>query len=159
MEGAAPREYIEFYRLDLSSATRSILIPSGLLIAAGSPFVCVAAARIPLGVDVPRDLVGFFGAGVVLFGLVMGFGGMGRLLVHDGFVGVTRDGIHVRAERRDEFVEWGDVREVRSSVPIELVLTSGRVVSLPKVSATQGADVHARLEDLRRKASLNLLRR
>ncbi len=162
MEGAAPREYLEFYRLDLSAATRAILVPAGFFIALGAPFVCVAAARIPIGVDVPRDLVGFLGAGSVLVGLVMGFGGMGRLLLHEGFVGVTLDGIHVRAERRDEFVPWSEVRAVRlaeDARTVELVLDDERIVTLPHVSAAKGGAVDARLEELRRKASLNLLRR
>lgn len=157
------REYLEFYRLDVSSDARAILVPSALLIGTGSLFVCVAAARIalPVAVPVPRDIVGFFGAALVLFGLVTGFGGMARLLSREGFVGVTVEGIHVRAGARDEFVTWGDVDGIRGERDreLELVLRDARAISLPPVSAPQGLSVRGRLEELRRKAHLNLLRR
>jgi hypothetical protein len=169
----SPREYIEFYRLDLSSATRRVLVPAALLVAFGSGFVCVAGACLPITVDVPRDLVGFFGAACVLVGLIMGFGGMARLLRSDGFVGLTLEGIHVRVERRDEFVRWDDVGEIRAGGPgkgdgrgrgratgqsVDLVLRDARSIALPNVSGPKGVVIRDRLEHLRRKASLNLLR-
>ena len=64
-----------------------------------------------------------------------------------------------RAESRDEFVLWEEVERVRGGEPIELVLRDARAVELPPVTAPAGLVVHARLEELRRKASLNLLRR
>lgn len=159
-EAATTREYIEFYRLDLARATRIILIPAAFLIAFGSLFVCVAAARVTINLDVPRDLIGFFGAATVLVGLIVGFGGMARLLFREGFVGLTRDGIHVRAETRDEFVPWGDVEKVRGEgASLELVLRDAPAVALPTVSAPSGMVVRDRIEALRRKASLNLLQR
>ncbi len=162
------RQYLEFYRLDLSAATRSTLVPAALLVTVGSGFVCVAAARIPIAaIGVPRENVGLFGASVVLCGLVVGFGGMARLLKHEGFVGVTREGVHIRADGRDEFVLWDDILSVRAQASArakkeraELVLREGGVVvTLPDVSAPPGLTVSARLEDLRRKASLDLLAR
>ena len=156
----APREYIEFYRLDLSSATRGILIPAASLISVGSLFVCVAAARFRISIGVPRDLIGFFGASVVLVGLVMGFGGMARLLFREGFVGLTLDGIHVRFEARDDFVPWGDLDAIRCDARgrnLELVLRDASSVLLPAVSGPKGLLVRDRIEHLRRKASLNLL--
>jgi hypothetical protein len=152
-----PRQYIEFYRLDLSRATRSILIPAAALITFGSGFLCVAAARIVLHTDIPRDTIGFFGGVCVLSGLVFGFGGMGKLLSREGFVGVTREGVHVRAESRDEFVPWDEVSSVRGDTPVELVLRDERAVPLPDVTAPRGVVVRDRLEELRRKASFNLL--
>ena len=152
---ATPRQYIEFYRLDLSAATRAILIPAALLITVGSAFVCVAAARI--SISVPRDAIGLLGGSTVLCGLLFGFGGMGRLLSREGFVGITLEGIHVRAEARDEFVPWEDVACVRGGEHVELVLRDDRAVELPQVTAPAGLAVHTRLEELRRKASMNLL--
>lgn len=156
-----PREYIEFYRLDLSSNTRRILIPSATLVTIGFFPVCFAGAHMamPWGLDVPRDLVGFVGGAIVLVGLVTGFGGMGRLLFREAFVGVTRDGIHVRAERRDEFVRWEDLRAIRGEPgALELVLEGDRIVALPHVSAPRGLALRQRLDDLRRKAGLGILR-
>lgn len=152
-----PRQYLEFYRLDMSSSTKAILIPAASLVTFGSAFVCVAGARISIGF--PRDAVGFFGGAVVLVGLVVGFGGMARLLSHDGFVGVTKEGVHVRAPARDEFIPWDDVSKVQGSAPIELVLKDERAVSLPKLSAPAGLDLRERFDALRRKASLDLLGR
>lgn len=156
-----PREYIEFYRLDLSANTRRILIPSATLVTIGFFPVCFAGAHMamPWGIDVPRDLVGFVGGAIVLVGLVMGFGGMGRLLFREAFVGVTREGLHVRAEGRDEFVNWDELRAIRGEPSaLELVLESDRIVALPSVSAPRGLALRQRLDDLRRKAGLGILR-
>jgi hypothetical protein len=96
----------------------------------------------------------------VLVGLVTGFGGMGRLLFREGFVGVTRDGIHVRAEGSDEFVSWDTLKSVRATPgAIELVLEGERAVVLPSVSTPTGVPLVQRLDDLRRKAGLGLLKK
>lgn len=156
------REYLEFYRLDLSSATRAILIPAAALITVGGVVACTAGARMPLTIGVPRDMLGFLGAVTVLTGLIMGFGGMARLLRRDGFVGLTVEGVHVRVDARDEFVPWGDLDAIRTAAGgsnLELVLRDSSSVSLPAVSGKRGLVVQDRIEHLRRKASLNILRK
>ncbi|MBK6698205.1 MAG: hypothetical protein IPG50_39380 [Myxococcales bacterium] len=145
------RDYLEFYRLDVSRASRRVLIPATALVAFGSLFVCVAAARIPI--SAPRGTVGLVGAVTVLFGLVLGFGGMARLLAYDGFIGFTRDGVHVRDGRRDEFVAWGDIE----SVTARALVAKGGTVPLPSVSAPAGVDLTNRIDALRRRALHGLL--
>ncbi len=162
MSARAEREYLEFYRLDLSSATRAILIPAAALITVGGVVACTAGARMPITIGVPRDVLGFLGAATVLVGLITGFGGMARLLRLDGFVGLTLEGVHVRFEARDEFVPWTDLVAIRTAAGggnLELVLCDATSVSLPAVSAPRGMVVRDRIEHLRRKASLNILRK
>ncbi len=149
------RAFVEFFRRDLGAMSRNILVPAGILVFFGAPAVCYGAAG---KVSANRLEIGLVGLIILLSGLLLGFLGMARLVSHDVYVAVARDGLMVHLDA-DTFYPWSDLRAVVAEseglglefeddrAPVHVVGTFGDLS--PKVLAE-------RLEDWRRKAGWSL---
>lgn len=155
----AEREYLEFYRIDVSAPMRRVLIPSVLLVMSGASMVCFSAAV--HGSQLWKPITGFLGAVGILTGLLSAIVGMSRLLREDAYVGVVEDGLVIRSkgERGNEiFLSWDDVTRVAfDSGVVVLELREGPRVRLdPLLPPAKMADLALRLEDWRRKSPYKL---
>ncbi|HWL86610.1 MAG TPA: hypothetical protein VNO21_12455, partial [Polyangiaceae bacterium] len=102
----APREHLEFYRVDQSGPTKRILIPAVALLTVGPPMVLFSAAlrKFP-----GSTAIGVVGAALMIAGLVIGFSGLGMLMLDDRYLAVVQGGLLVHLGKEETFIAWEDV--------------------------------------------------
>ena len=150
---------LTFDRAD-DARVRSVLVRGGLALATGAALLLLCALterlHLPDGVRVAASLLGLVLFGV---GLVSGFYSLPRLLAHDVYIGVRRDGLVAELGEGAELIPWDELEAITAN-PEGLVLR--RVDGPDRVIArTFGGktpvELARALDDARRKATLNLL--
>lgn len=148
-----PRRYHEFFRVDQVPAFRRVLLPAVLLLTVGPPLVLVSATMKQVH---GHEVLGFLGALLMFGGLLLGFVGIGVLLLEDRYVAVAADGLVVHVGREETFHPWASIAALRAEDHHLVVeLHDAPPLRLPFGKADLSRIV-ARLEDWRRKAAWNL---
>lgn len=150
---------LTFYRAD-DGRVRPILVRGGLALATGAALLLLCALterlHLPTGVRVGASLVGL---GLFGFGLVSGFYSLPRLLAHDIYIGVRRDGLVAELGEGAELFPWDELEAI-SAHPEGLLLrrVDGEDRVIPRTfGGKTPAELARALDDARRKATLNLL--
>ena len=152
-------EYLEFYRVDQSGPTKRILIPAVALLTVGPPMVLFSAAlrKFPGSVA-----IGVAGAALMIAGLVIGFFGIGMLMLDDRYLAVVEGGLLVHLGKEETFFAWDSLQAIRCEG--EALVVVPREPSEPGESAALRfpfskkslPEIAARLEEWRRRDAWNL---
>jgi hypothetical protein len=151
---------LDLYRIDVSSRIWPFLIPAAFLVTVGAMGVCTAfVTHGPLAER--SDVISLVGAACMLAGLLLAILVVRPILTHDEYVAALEAGVMWRVAGEEGFLAWPEIEEVRwegeratlvvrprEGVGIEFTRPFGRAT---------GDEVAARLNDLRRKASFQLL--
>jgi len=152
----APREHLEFYRVDQSGPTKRILIPAVALLTVGPPMVLFSAAlrKFP-----GSTAIGVVGAALMIAGLVIGFSGLGMLMLDDRYLAVVQGGLLVHLGKEETFIAWEDVAAIRCE-GTDLVVVPREAASPAHLrvpfSKKRLPEISARLEEWRRRDAWNL---
>jgi hypothetical protein len=157
IESDNPHAYVEFYRRDLGSISRRILIPAGVMVFLGAPATCFGLAI--RGSVASHFAVGIPGVIVLVGGLLLGFLGMARLVGEEAYVGVVQDGLVVKSKTAESYYAWADLGAIKAEASA-LVLTKRDSDDLIRVEGNFGGlsptALAERLEDWRRKSGWKL---
>ena len=152
-----PHAYVEFYRRDLGSISRKILIPAAIMVFFGAPAVCFGLAV--KGSNASHFAIGIPGVIILVGGLLLGFLGMARLVGEEAYVGVVKDGLVVRSKTAESFYAWSDLCAVKSEASALLLTRTSDENPIRIEGRFGGLSPNAlaeRLEDWRRKSGWQL---
>jgi len=160
-------ECLESYRVDTTSRAWPILVPGAIMTTIGAVLICTSfVAR---GVLMHRSEITYLGVVCMAFGPLLATLGMRHLLTHDDeYLAVLERGMLVHVLGAEDFVPWSDLTHVawdaargaggaivferRDKDPLVVMRTFGR-----GSRGMTGDAVAARIDELRRKASFNLI--
>jgi hypothetical protein len=146
---------LEWFRVDRSRGTTWLLVVGTSLVFAGAALVACGIFTHRTS-DTLRNLT-LLGAALLIFGLVLAFGGLTVLLSRDEYLGVRADGILIKQSRGDTFLGWETLTGVRCDVGAKAVVFEGTgdpFVLREEYAGAKHAVLAAHLDDLRRKATL-----
>lgn len=148
---------VDFFRVDRSGATRRVLVVAGLLVASGATAIGAhLVSRLEFGTSRLVSLLG--GLGVVA-GLILGFGAMAMLLFENVYLLIREDGVLCHENGKEVTLAWGGVEKIRLDAKTGVVVFDRTGAEpLRWFAGANASDLHARLEEARRKALHGLLR-
>jgi hypothetical protein len=147
---------IDFFRVDRSGATRRLLVVAGLLVAVGATSIGAHLVR-RLGADLGH-LVSLVGGLTVVAGLILGFGAMAMLLFENVYLLIREDGVLCHENGKETTIAWADIEKVTLEGTGVVVFQRKDAAPLRWFAGSNAKDLHARLEDAKRKALHGLYR-
>lgn len=150
---------VDFFRVDRSSTTRRLLIVAGGLVTAGATGVSAhLVSNLTQSVGHTISLV----SGVVtLAGLILGFGGLAMLLFENVYLLIQTEGLLFHDNGKETSVPWPELEAavVDAERPDFIVFQRKDGSPLRWFAGGAAKDIHAKVEDAKRKALHGLLRR
>jgi hypothetical protein len=150
---------LSFYRAD-DARLRPLLVRGGIALTFGGALMLLTALterlHLPLGLRIAASLTGI---GLFLFALVNGFVMLPRLLSSDHWICARTDGLCLSLGPEEELFPWDDVKAIEpaaSGIVVKKADGTERVIERTFGGKTP-AELAKTLDDVRRKASLNLL--
>lgn len=148
---------IDFFRVDRSGATRRLLVIAGVLVSVG--MTCVGAHLVR---RLPNDLAHVISLGgglTVISGLILGFGSMAMLLFENVYLLIREDGLLCHENGKETLITWAELSEATLDADAGVVVFERRAgASIRWYAGKNARDVHAHVEDARRKALHGLLK-
>lgn len=150
---------LESYRVDTTSRAWPILVPGAIMTTIGAVLICTSfVAR---GVLMHREEITYLGVACMAFGPLLATLGMRHLLTHDDeYLAVLERGMLVHVSDAEDFVPWADLTHVTWDAARGAILFERRGADALVVMRTfklTGDALAARIDELRRKASFNLI--
>jgi hypothetical protein len=149
-----PDEVIEFHR----GGGRGIALPLvfGALLVAFGAFLVLGSLTL-FRRDLPLKSATFAGIMAILAAPAVVLGGLFRRAVGEACVSLRRDGVQLEQDGETTFVAWADVEDARATDgSVELVRAHDKPLKID-AGLPDPAAFAARVLELRRKASFNVL--
>ncbi len=152
-----PTAGVDFFRVDRSGATKRLLIIAGTLVTVGATTIGAHLVH-RLAPDVGH-VVSLAGGGVVIAGLILGFGTMAMLLFENVYLLLREDGLLVHENGKETTIPWAELESAAVDGTSGFVLLRRKdVAPLRWFAGANAKDVQSRIEDARRKAMHGLYR-
>jgi hypothetical protein len=153
---------LESYRVDVTGQAWPILVPAALLTSCGAMLICTSF--VAHGVLMHRPELTYIGAFCMLSGLTLAVYCMRRLLVEDEYIAALEGGLLLHCRDADAFLAWEDLAAITWDAAREAIVLERRrdedaaPIALTRPFARTSNDkLAARLDELRRKASFQLI--
>ncbi len=148
---------VDFFRVDRSAATRSLLVGAGSLVTVGATVVGAHLVS-RLGADLGH-LLSLLGGVMVIAGLVLGFGAMAMLLFENVYLLIRQDGVLCHENGRETTIPWADLEAVSlEEASGVLVFRRRGGEPLRWFAGKTAKEIQGRVEDAKRKALHGLLK-
>jgi hypothetical protein len=148
---------VDFFRVDRSGATRRLLIIAGLLVAIGA--TSIGAHLVSRLTPDLAHLVSLVGGLTVIVGLILGFGAMAMLLFENVYLLIRQDGLLCHENGKETTIAWGELEGVSlEEATGVLVFRRHDAEPVRWFAGKTAKDIHARIEDAKRKALHGLLK-
>ncbi|MFO0736076.1 MAG: hypothetical protein U0270_09360 [Labilithrix sp.] len=150
---------VDFFRVDRSGTTRRLLIGATGLVAAGC--LGISAHLVSNLSEGIAHTISLFGGVMTVAGLVIGFGGLAMLLFENVYLLIQQDGLVFHDNGKETNVPWPDLEGARLDAKAPGFIVFERKEGSPLRWFAGGAakDIHAKVEDAKRKALHGLLKR
>ncbi len=150
---------LESFRIDASSRAWMYLVPATVAIFLGALGVCTAF--VTHGVFAHTDWFAIFGSAAMLAGLALAALVVLPVITHDEYVAALEGGLLWKLADEEHFLPWDEMQHVKWDVTqaaIVIARREGEPIAIARKFGRMSADLVApRLEDIRRKASFNLV--
>ena len=142
---------VDFFRVDRSGATKRLLVVAGALVAVGATSIGAhLVSRLPEDVG---HVVSLAGGLVVISGLILGFGAMAMLLFENVYLLIREDGLLLHENGKETTIPWSELESASADRASGVIVFQRKDAERIRWFAGANAkDVHARIEDARRKA-------
>ena len=149
---------IDFFRVDRSGTTRRILIAATGLVASGC--LGIGAHLVSNLNESVGHAISLLGGVITIAGLILGFGGLAMLLFENVYLLIQEQGLVFHDNGKETNVPWGDFEGAALDTKQRGFIVFSRKDASPLRWFAGGAakDIHAKVEDARRKALHGLLR-
>ena len=148
---------VDFFRVDRSGATRRLLILAGLLVAVGA--TSIGAHLVHRLEPDTGHLVSLLGGVTVVAGLILGFGAMAMLLFENVYLLIREDGLLMHENGKETTIAWADLESAALEGASGFVVFRRTAAEPLRWFAGKSAkELHARVEDAKRKALHGLFR-
>jgi hypothetical protein len=157
-EVTGPEELLEWFRVDRGKSTRGLLVTGTIFVFFGAGLVTFGF--VTHGQSEATRAVALLGAAMLVFGLVLAFGGMTVLLARDEYLAIRADGIVLHHAAGETVHPWPSVSAVSHDATLDaivLIVDGQSVVIRERYSGATPGELSAHLEELRRKATVGAL--
>jgi hypothetical protein len=146
---------VDFFRVDRSAKTRSLLVTGVCLVTGGATAVGAhLVRRLPESVS---HLVSLLGGITVIGGLVTAFGALAMMLFEDVYLSIRDEGLLLHDNGKETIIAWAELTEVVVDAPKGLVELRRPDKEVLRWHAGKGApNMGARIEEAKRKAAHGL---
>ena len=150
---------IDFFRVDRSGTTRRLLVAAAGLVAAGCLGIGAHLVH-QLGESTGRA-ISLLGGIITISGLILGFGGLAMLLFENVYLLIQEQGLLFHDNGKETTVPWPDFEgaALDKKEPGFIVFRRKDASPLRWFAGGAAKDIHAKVEDARRKALHGLLPR
>lgn len=139
----------DFFRVDRSRPTVRVLLFGAALVTTGAGMIgshLMHRVADPIG-----HWVTVVGGMLLLGGLVTGFGTLAAMLFENVYVKLEEKHVLLHENGREETIGWGDVTSARAESG--MVTVTGRSAEIHFHAGRAAADIAAKIEEKRRKAT------
>lgn len=150
---------VDFFRVDRSGTTRRLLIGAAGLVAAGC--LGIGAHLVSNLSESVGHAISLFGGVITIAGLVLGFGGLAMLLFENVYLLIQEDGLVFHDNGKETNVPWPDFEgaTLDKKQPGFIVFNRRDKSPLRWFAGGAAKDIHAKVEEAKRKALHGLLKR
>ena len=147
---------VDFFRVDRSSRTKTLLVVAGLLVSVGATSI---GGHLMHRLGASGRIVSLVGGAMLLVGLVLGFGTMAQMLFENVYLSILEEGLLVHQNGRELTIGWDDLVsvEARSDAGM-VVIRPAKDGELEFFAGDQAKLVAAKIEEAKRKAAHGLLK-
>lgn len=146
---------IDFFRVDRSGRTRTLLVVAAVLVTVGASTV---GAHLMRRLGSSGAIVSLAGGAVLLTGLVLGFGTMAMMLFENVYLSIEEGGLLVHENGRETRIVWDELARVEARDGMVVLARTRADETMGFFAGKAAGNVAARIEEAKRKAAHGLLR-
>jgi len=148
---------VDFFRVDRSGPTKRLLVVAGFFVTVGATAIGAHLVH-RIGPDLGH-LLSLAGGLTVIVGLILGFGAMAMLVFENVYVLIREDGVLCHENGKETTIAWGELEKVELDGSTGfIVLHRAEEASVRWFAGQNARELHARIDDARRKALHGLFR-